>query len=81
MRPKRNEPCSCGSGKKWKKCCGSAQAFNEAREKTRKAQEKAWEELRLREEAKSEVRQKLIRPRSTSLRAALMLTSITSSPR
>ncbi|WP_022940217.1 PBPRA1643 family SWIM/SEC-C metal-binding motif protein [Psychromonas hadalis] len=20
--PKRNEPCSCGSGKKYKKCCG-----------------------------------------------------------
>ncbi|WP_220717936.1 PBPRA1643 family SWIM/SEC-C metal-binding motif protein [Agarivorans litoreus] len=20
--PKRNEPCSCGSGKKFKKCCG-----------------------------------------------------------
>ena len=22
--PTRNEPCSCGSGKKYKKCCGSA---------------------------------------------------------
>lgn len=21
-KPKRNEPCSCGSGKKYKKCCG-----------------------------------------------------------
>ncbi|TQV87643.1 PBPRA1643 family SWIM/SEC-C metal-binding motif protein [Aliikangiella coralliicola] len=21
--PKRNEPCSCGSGKKYKKCCGA----------------------------------------------------------
>jgi hypothetical protein len=21
-RPGRNDPCSCGSGKKWKKCCG-----------------------------------------------------------
>jgi len=20
--PKRNEPCSCGSGKKYKQCCG-----------------------------------------------------------
>ncbi|MCZ6817133.1 MAG: SEC-C metal-binding domain-containing protein [Planctomycetota bacterium] len=20
--PKRNEPCPCGSGKKYKKCCG-----------------------------------------------------------
>jgi hypothetical protein len=20
--PGRNDPCSCGSGKKWKKCCG-----------------------------------------------------------
>jgi SEC-C motif domain protein len=23
-RPGRNEPCPCGSGKKYKKCCGSA---------------------------------------------------------
>lgn len=21
-KPKRNEPCHCGSGKKFKKCCG-----------------------------------------------------------
>lgn len=21
-KPKRNDPCSCGSGKKYKKCCG-----------------------------------------------------------
>ncbi|MBF0519283.1 MAG: SEC-C domain-containing protein, partial [Nitrospirae bacterium] len=21
-KPGRNEPCSCGSGKKYKKCCG-----------------------------------------------------------
>jgi preprotein translocase subunit SecA len=21
-RPKRNEPCPCGSGKKYKQCCG-----------------------------------------------------------
>jgi len=24
----RNKPCSCGSGKKHKKCCGSAEGFN-----------------------------------------------------
>lgn len=23
-KPSRNEPCSCGSGKKYKKCCGAA---------------------------------------------------------
>ena len=23
IRVGRNEPCFCGSGKKWKKCCGS----------------------------------------------------------
>jgi SEC-C motif-containing protein len=23
-RPGRNDPCSCGSGKKYKKCCGAA---------------------------------------------------------
>jgi len=23
-RPGRNEPCPCGSGRKWKKCCGAA---------------------------------------------------------
>jgi uncharacterized protein YecA (UPF0149 family) len=22
--PKRNDPCPCGSGKKYKKCCGAA---------------------------------------------------------
>lgn len=22
MQPGRNDPCICGSGKKWKKCCG-----------------------------------------------------------
>ena len=22
-KPKRNEPCPCGSGKKYKKCCGT----------------------------------------------------------
>ncbi|TOF73185.1 SEC-C domain-containing protein, partial [Vibrio parahaemolyticus] len=21
VKPKRNEPCACGSGKKYKKCC------------------------------------------------------------
>jgi uncharacterized protein YecA (UPF0149 family) len=24
IRPGRNEPCLCGSGKKYKKCCGAA---------------------------------------------------------
>jgi len=23
-RPKRNDPCPCGSGKKYKQCCGKA---------------------------------------------------------
>ena len=23
QRKKRNAPCPCGSGKKWKKCCGA----------------------------------------------------------
>lgn len=27
--PHRNKPCPCGSGKKSKKCCRSAQAHNE----------------------------------------------------
>lgn len=26
----RNDPCSCGSGKKFKKCCGNAASVNEA---------------------------------------------------
>ncbi|HEY5682465.1 MAG TPA: SEC-C metal-binding domain-containing protein, partial [Sulfuricaulis sp.] len=25
MKPERNDPCPCGSGKKYKKCCGSSQ--------------------------------------------------------
>lgn len=25
MEPKRNDPCPCGSGKKYKKCCGGVQ--------------------------------------------------------
>jgi hypothetical protein len=24
MKPGRNDPCPCGSGKKYKKCCGAA---------------------------------------------------------
>ncbi len=23
-KPKRNDPCSCGSGRKYKQCCGKA---------------------------------------------------------
>jgi uncharacterized protein YchJ len=26
LRPGRNAPCTCGSGKKYKHCCGSARA-------------------------------------------------------
>lgn len=29
-RPGRNDPCSCGSGKKYKKCCGLKEEFLEA---------------------------------------------------
>lgn len=25
MKPERNDPCPCGSGKKYKKCCGTSQ--------------------------------------------------------
>ena len=24
VQPKRNDPCTCGSGKKYKQCCGKA---------------------------------------------------------
>lgn len=27
QRPQRNEPCSCGSGKKAKRCCGDETKF------------------------------------------------------
>src|SRR5271170_3777439 len=30
MKPNRNDPCPCGSGKKYKKCCGQASASNGA---------------------------------------------------
>ena len=26
--PARNAPCPCGSGRKWKKCCGGAERHN-----------------------------------------------------
>lgn len=28
-KPKRNDPCPCGSGKKFKKCCGTTKKLNE----------------------------------------------------
>lgn len=28
VRPGRNDPCSCGSGKKYKQCCGSPEKLN-----------------------------------------------------
>ncbi len=28
-KPKRNDPCPCGSGKKYKKCCGTTKKLNE----------------------------------------------------
>lgn len=28
MSPERNEPCPCGSGKKYKKCCGAVPAYD-----------------------------------------------------
>lgn len=34
MKPKRNAPCPCGSGKKWKKCCGGVRAHPEPRHPT-----------------------------------------------
>jgi hypothetical protein len=30
MSPERNEPCPCGSGKKYKKCCGLSEAVHKA---------------------------------------------------
>ncbi|MCH6266563.1 YecA family protein, partial [Neobacillus citreus] len=27
-KPSRNEPCPCGSGKKYKKCCGASEAVS-----------------------------------------------------
>jgi Fe-S-cluster containining protein len=31
MSPERNDPCPCGSGKKYKKCCGLAEAANKVK--------------------------------------------------
>ena len=30
MKPQRNQPCPCGSGKKFKRCCGNAAALSAA---------------------------------------------------
>lgn len=30
MKPGRNDPCSCGSGKKYKKCCGQGEPAGSA---------------------------------------------------
>lgn len=38
--PARNAPCPCGSGRKYKKCCGGAEAHNAA-EAARKERERA----------------------------------------
>jgi hypothetical protein len=32
VKTRRNDPCPCGSGKKFKHCCASAEAFEQQRE-------------------------------------------------
>jgi hypothetical protein len=45
MTPGRNDPCPCGSGKKYKKCClDKVQlAVKLAKEQSRKEMEEDWE--------------------------------------
>ncbi len=53
MKPERNRPCPCGSGKKYKRCCGSALADGSAEattsrfnaRQTYRAALNRWEEI------------------------------------
>ncbi len=56
MKPGRNEPCHCGSGKKYKKCHEATDAAKESAELTA-VQAKA-EEARAAEEAEAEANPK-----------------------
>ena len=53
----RNQPCKCGSGYKFKRCCGSTQAMAEAREAEKARQiEEYRAHVRRMEEAAEEQR-------------------------
>jgi hypothetical protein len=39
MTPGRNEPCLCGSGKKWKRCCGSPEVIRQMEAEDTRARE------------------------------------------
>jgi hypothetical protein len=46
MTPPRNAPCPCGSGTKYKKCCGSEERAN-AERAAEAERVRAWREERL----------------------------------
>lgn len=53
MKSNRNQPCECGSGKKFKKCCGDAAEIAEDR---KKAQQEMFEQMRRNREAREKER-------------------------
>lgn len=53
---KRNKPCVCGSGKKWKKCCESAKKWNAERDEFNARMQEAIEERAQEREAAEEER-------------------------
>jgi hypothetical protein len=58
MTPPRNAPCPCGSGKKYKKCCGSEERAN-AERAAEAARVKAWREERAKPAARRKARRTL----------------------
>lgn len=84
MKNIRNKPCPCGSGKKEKKCCGSAKLLADLRnEQIRKwreemvaAMEKREIEERERKEAEKEYREK--NKNRSSVPPSLLLASLAS---
>jgi hypothetical protein len=51
MKPERNKPCPCGSGKKHKKCCGSVVSVREQSQREierRKVEYRQWLQRRAR---------------------------------
>ena len=67
MTEARNAPCKCGSGKKWKKCCGSPEKFNE-REECRHQDLERWRSERVASEASPEHRRS-----NKDLRVAMLI--------
>lgn len=70
----RNQPCPCGSGRKVKKCCATADKWNAAKQDEREAREAAFKaraEERLKEESEGKPRRRSVMMPALRAMAAL----------